>query len=106
MHGRQNLFVRLRGERRISWDEERVSRADSRSLIRSLRYRGAMPIKQRNTSEAILNTIRWITGSQWRERRTGVMDSQRQTLQISRAAEFCTRRSLAMRTAGRPTSKA
>jgi hypothetical protein len=28
-----------------------------------------MPTKQRNTSEAILNTIRWITGSQWRERR-------------------------------------
>ncbi len=79
------------GEKRISWDEERVSRPDSRILIRSFKYRGAIPIKQRNTSDAILNTIRWITGGQWREYRTGVMDSQRQTLQISQTAEFCTR---------------
>jgi hypothetical protein len=85
---------------------EKLSRPDSRILIRSFKYRGAMPIKQRNTSDAILNTIRWITGGQWREHRTGVMDSQRQTLQISQTAEFCTRWSFAMLAAGRPTSKA
>jgi hypothetical protein len=56
-----NVFVRLWWEKRISWDEERIPRSDSRSLIRSFKYRGAKPEAAKH--KRCLNTIRWITGS-------------------------------------------
>ena len=62
-------FIWVLGKWRWSLEEERVSRPESRILINAVRYNGARPILQRNTSKAILNSIRWQIGSQWRERR-------------------------------------
>ena len=64
---------------------------DSSGSSSSARYEGAILCWHLYTSMAILKTIRWRTGSQWRARSTGVIYSYFLVPVTSRAAAFCTR---------------
>ena len=59
---------------------------------KSAKYVGAWPFKHLWTSVASLNVIRWWTGNQFNERRTGVMcsESERREPVTNRTAAFCT----------------
>ena len=68
-------------------------------------YVGAFPWSPLKTISSVLNSIRYLTGSQWSETSTGVMRSYFFRLKASLAAVFCTRWSFLMIFSGSPSIK-
>jgi len=87
------VTVWVRGTRRVTVATDRRCWRPEMAVTgtqRSLRQAGSTPWTHFQTIKAVLKTTHWLTGSQCRSSRTGVMCSLRHTPDTIRAAMFCT----------------
>ena len=91
-----------RSRRGILSADDRRHRVGLWMMIKFLIYCGAIPWMALNVSRRSLNKTRFLMGSQWRDRRTGVIWTCPRTLVTSLAAEFCTLWSLWIVFSGKP----